>query len=63
MVGGVDKLTYGNQREEALIGYFAGIIDGEGSFMLKRTLRPARNLKNYQYSVFFQIGMADTRIL
>ena len=53
----------GNQRQAVLMAYLAGIIDGEGSFMITKTSidKMARNTrsKTTRYLAFFSIGMVD----
>lgn len=61
----------GNQREAILIGYLAGIIDGEGSFSLAKTQPKTRHYEGYGkqnyvnpiYTAKCTIGMCDGRIL
>jgi hypothetical protein len=55
---------YGNQREAVLVGYLAGIIDGEGSISLKKVKPNAkRKTKNPTYEGAITLGMVEKRII
>lgn len=53
---------YGNQREAVLIGYLAGIVDGEGSFSIAVSRNhPARKTPAYYHKV--TMGMVYKEIV
>lgn len=49
--------SYGNQRQAALLGYMAGIIDGEGCLMIKR------NKGIGQYHAMVMVGMVEKQAI
>jgi len=56
-----------NPQQAVLWSYIAGIIDGEGCFMMRRISPKAKclkggNYKNPKYMPMFSIGMVDRRI-
>lgn len=52
-----------NQRQAVLWAYLAGLIDGEGSFVIQKTevekIAKSCNSKSPKYLAFFCIGMVD----
>lgn len=54
---------YGNQRQAVLWAYFAGLIDGEGSFVIQKTsvekIAKSSRSKTPKYLAYFSIGMVD----
>lgn len=62
-IGGdyMDKL-YGNQREAVLVGYLAGILDGEGSVSLKK-IKPNKHRKTPGYEGAVTLGMVYEEIV
>lgn len=53
----------GNQRQAVLWAYLAGLIDGEGSFVIQKTevekIHKSSNSKTPKYLAYFCIGMVD----
>lgn len=53
----------GNQRQAVLWAYLAGLIDGEGSFVIQKTavekISKSCNSKSPRYLAYFCIGMVD----
>lgn len=56
--GIVSKQADKNTDEETFWAYFAGIMDTEGSFSVKRET-PSGELKNYRYTQMIQLTMAS----
>lgn len=54
---------YGNQRQAILWAYLAGLIDGEGSFIIQKTsvekIHKSSRSKTPKYLAYFCIGMVD----
>lgn len=54
---------YGNQRQAVLWAYLAGLIDGEGSFVIQKTsvekIAKSSRSKTPKYLAYFCIGMVD----
>lgn len=54
---------HGNQRQAVLWAYLAGLIDGEGSFVIQKTkvekLSKFCRSKSDKYLAYFSIGMVD----
>lgn len=57
----------GNQRQAILWSYLAGLIDGEGSFIIQKTdvdkIAKSSRSKTPKYLPYFSIGMVDKRPL
>ena len=53
----------GNQRQAVLWAYLAGLIDGEGSFVIQKTsvdkIAKSSRSKTPKYLTYFSIGMVD----
>lgn len=53
----------GNQRQAVLMAYLAGLIDGEGSFVIQKTsvekIAKSSRSKTPKYLAYFCIGMVD----
>ncbi len=54
---------YGNQRQAVLWAYLAGLIDGEGSFVIQKTsvekIAKSSRSKTPKYLAYFSIGMVS----
>lgn len=54
---------YGDQRQAVLWAYLAGLIDGEGSFVIQKTsvekIAKSSNSKTPKYLAYFCIGMVE----
>jgi len=54
---------HGNQRQAVLWAYLAGLIDGEGSFVIQKTsvekIAKSSRSKTPKYLAYFCIGMVD----
>lgn len=63
----VGDIMDGNQRQAVQWAYLAGLIDGEGSFVIQKTpvekTSKFSKLKNDKYTPYFSIGMVDRRPL
>lgn len=55
----------GNQRQAVLYAYIAGILDGEGSFVIIKSTRPVKSkmMKSPVYSGGLSLGMVDKEVV
>lgn len=58
-----ETIMQGNQRQAVLWAYLAGLIDGEGSFVIQKTevekISKSSKSKTPKYLAYFCIGMVD----
>jgi hypothetical protein len=54
-------ISYDNQREAVLVGYLAGILDGEGTIAITKT-QPNR-YANMRYAARITLGMACKEVI
>lgn len=58
-----ESIAYGDQRQAVQWAYFAGLIDGEGSFVIAKTsvekIAKSSGSKTPKYLAYFCIGMVD----
>lgn len=52
----------GNPREAGLLGYLAGIIDGEGTIGIKKHLPRGKN-RTMCYFLYLEVGMTNKEVL
>jgi hypothetical protein len=59
----VEDIMQGNQRQAVLWAYLAGLIDGEGSFVIQKTsvekIAKSSRSKTPKYLAYFCIGMVE----
>lgn len=52
-----------NQRQAVQLAYLAGLMDGEGSFMITRSRNPYNGTSKYAYIAGIQVGMVTPQPL
>lgn len=61
-IGSVSKQALKNSEDEKFWAYFAGIMDTEGSFSIKKG-SPSWGCKNYRYTPMIQLTMASFDVM
>lgn len=63
----IEDIMQGNQMQAVFWSYLAGLIDGEGSFIITKTkvesISKNSKCKNDRYTPYFSIGMVDIKPL